>query len=103
QQYRDPPVAPPFPTRRSSDLDDAGHLPGVGGLTQDAVDLRARWALRSTSARRQRADRRGGRERDGPFQYVTASVWRRRHGRPPRSEEHTSELQSRSELVCRLM
>src|SRR2546421_7343308 len=24
-------------------------------------------------------------------------------GRPPRSEEHTSELQSRSDLVCRLL
>src|SRR5437588_6738918 len=31
---------------------------------------------------------------------------RRRHGRPgraPRSEEHTSELQSHSDLVCRLL
>src|SRR5206468_12850829 len=27
----------------------------------------------------------------------------RRHPREPRSEEHTSELQSRSELVCRLL
>src|SRR5206468_10399122 len=26
-----------------------------------------------------------------------------RSGRPPRSEEHTSELQSRSDLVCRLL
>src|SRR2546428_5668304 len=25
------------------------------------------------------------------------------HGRSPRSEEHTSELQSRSDLVCRLL
>src|SRR5206468_10175295 len=27
----------------------------------------------------------------------------RRRGRDPRSEEHTSELQSRSDLVCRLL
>src|SRR5947209_10949638 len=27
----------------------------------------------------------------------------RRHPRPPRSEEHTSELQSRQYLVCRLL
>src|SRR5437868_12740293 len=27
----------------------------------------------------------------------------RRQGRPPRSEEHTSELQSRFDLVCRLL
>src|SRR5207249_11015978 len=32
--------------------------------------------------------------------------WRRDHGErraPPRSEEHTSELQSRFDLVCRLL
>src|SRR3712207_9579298 len=28
--------------------------------------------------------------------------WRRRHDLAPRSEEHTSELQSRQYLVCRL-
>src|SRR5438132_10387916 len=28
---------------------------------------------------------------------------RRRHHRAPRSEEHTSELQSHSDLVCRLL
>src|SRR3712207_6876927 len=28
---------------------------------------------------------------------------RQRAGRPPRSEEHTSELQSRQYLVCRLL
>src|SRR3712207_6854750 len=28
---------------------------------------------------------------------------RREHGRTPRSEEHTSELQSRQYLVCRLL
>src|SRR2546421_6520734 len=35
------------------------------------------------------------------------TTWRRgnfgRHHRPERSEEHTSELQSRSDLVCRLL
>src|SRR2546428_7225058 len=30
-------------------------------------------------------------------------VGRRRQTRDPRSEEHTSELQSRSDLVCRLL
>src|SRR5690349_24360700 len=29
--------------------------------------------------------------------------WRNRRFRPPRSEEHTSELQSRRDLVCRLL
>src|SRR4051812_49773556 len=31
------------------------------------------------------------------------SARRRGHGRPPRSEEHTSELQSHVNLVCRLL
>src|SRR3989440_6731582 len=31
------------------------------------------------------------------------SRWRVRTKPPPRSEEHTSELQSRSDLVCRLL
>src|SRR6266496_2268258 len=32
-----------------------------------------------------------------------AGWWRRRRRRPRRSEAHTSELQSRRELVCRLL
>src|SRR3712207_7575920 len=32
-----------------------------------------------------------------------ALAYRRTGGRPPRSEEHTSELQSRQYLVCRLL
>src|SRR6266496_4648509 len=47
------------------------------------------------------------------FPYTTLFRFRRRHGYPdcrcgfrycrPRSEEHTSELQSRRDLVCRLL
>src|SRR3712207_7974525 len=43
-----------------------------------------------------REDRRGGRERLGQVDAAQD------HGRP-RSEEHTSELQSRQYLVCRLL
>src|SRR5690349_22735253 len=32
-----------------------------------------------------------------------ARVWRKRYGAGMRSEEHTSELQSRRDLVCRLL
>src|SRR5688572_31885140 len=32
-----------------------------------------------------------------------ASIWRGSQNRPRRSEEHTSELQSQSNLVCRLL
>src|SRR5206468_12502006 len=75
-----------FPTRRSSDLghhppdvaEEVAHLAGRGAL---AVDLQHRAALRSRLV------------------YQTAFA----QGRSVRSEEHTSELQSRSDLVCRLL
>src|SRR5699024_12098409 len=87
--YPDPRQLPAFPTRRSSDL------------LVDAVDE----ALGASSGplRRPRHDRghRHGRLRAPP------------PARPPRddppaapllrSEEHTSELQSRFDLVCRLL
>src|SRR5205085_10490871 len=38
-----------------------------------------------------------------PTSTSTGSGWRRGGGRRPRSEEHTSELQSQSNLVCRLL
>src|SRR5207253_5279103 len=73
-----------FPTRRSSDLEPEsvrafhqrppGHLQG-----QPAVAHAARFP-----------DKRSGHGRKRP-------------GSPARSEEHTSELQSRGHLVCRLL
>src|SRR5690606_39285234 len=39
----------------------------------------------------------------GPSLGRPAPDRRPRTGRPPRSEEHTSELQSRENLVCRLL
>src|SRR2546422_2780443 len=38
-----------------------------------------------------------------PDRLRRAWARRRRSGTPPRSEEHTSELQSRLHLVCRLL
>src|SRR5690625_7056315 len=38
-----------------------------------------------------------------PGRYPAAPVCRPRSPRPGRSEEHTSELQSRGHLVCRLL
>src|SRR5436309_1347721 len=52
---------------------------------------RLRRAQHLSSGRRGARDRGHGRDRDRP----------RKHG--PRSEEHTSELQSRENLVCRLL
>src|SRR5690606_40876251 len=72
-----------FPTRRSSDL-QAGDLAHQLLRPQPHLHL-----LRHRQLRR-RALRRGG-------------VPERRGGAPDRSEEHTSELQSRENLVCRLL
>src|SRR2546430_5236056 len=48
-----------------------------------------------------------GVDRDGSFaRYVllpAENCWRNAPGLSPRSEEHTSELQSQSNLVCRLL
>src|SRR5690606_41593714 len=76
-----------FPTRRSSDLLEA--LPVEGGrrtrLGRDAAPPRL--------------DARG---RLGPIEPRIAQVELRRECHL-RSEEHTSELQSRENLVCRLL
>src|SRR2546429_2846527 len=38
-----------------------------------------------------------------PSAHALTAVWRRPTPKAPRSEEHTSELQSRLHLVCRLL
>src|SRR5207253_7476710 len=80
-----------FPTRRSSDL--AGR--GVGHAFRHAYPAdgnhspdRRRWTGRCGPGHGTRPPRRAQR-RGGPL--------------PGRSEEHTSELQSRGHLVCRLL
>src|SRR2546421_2231778 len=57
--------------------------------------FRSRRSARPTVARAARSRRA---RRDTPFAAPA-----RRRGSAPRSEEHTSELQSRSDLVCRLL
>src|SRR5688572_18850148 len=92
-----------FPTRRSSDLAARRRLAGV------PRDLRPRWRLRlpHRTARRARG-RRGvdhvpGRCRSGrePLRRRSRDPAPGADERPRRSEEHTSELQSQSNLVCR--
>src|SRR5690606_42054974 len=85
----------PFPTRRSSDLPSSWWLRGWW-----------RWGRGGFPCRPVRVE---GPERPGPVQgapeagrpcFSRSPVWMRL-GPPPRSEEHTSELQSRENLVCR--
>src|SRR5699024_12610392 len=78
-----------FPTRRSSDL--SGHQ-------------RIRRRPCEEAARRGRLGGRIGRHPDqGRSEARTAVPHRRRRAASSRSEEHTSELQSRFDLVCRLL
>src|SRR5437868_11435413 len=80
-----------FPTRRSSDLSpmsvsvpftpDNTHGRGAEGAVRQAPTRARSIAPRYSDARRLHGDRSA----------------------PARSEEHTSELQSRFELVCRLL
>src|SRR2546428_3993748 len=78
---RRPPRSTLFPTRRSSDL---------------ALDLRLMRPDDVAKAVVQEARRAG--------ELFVAHATRSRGGAPAkRSEEHTSELQSRSDLVCRLL
>src|SRR5690606_39512266 len=79
---------PSFPPRRSSDL------------TRGVVVHRVR-EPRRRDERRRREQGRGVRE--GRGRRVATGARARAGGRRARSEEHTSELQSRENLVCRLL
>src|SRR5690606_41649550 len=78
----------PFPTRRSSDLCCCRTCwPGSCAVCRPVIVV----ALPAAGP--------------GPSFSVSSwrRWWRRRCCRPSRSEEHTSELQSREKLVCRLL
>src|SRR5207249_11759987 len=78
-----------FPTRRSSDL-SPGLTLATPGPTSSTIPA-ASWP---------RAMGRGSGQ--SPF-MMCQSLWQIMNGDWPRSEEHTSELQSRFDLVCRLL
>src|SRR5690625_6061498 len=81
------PDLPSFPTRRSSDLfEQVSWRQGTKGAMTS----------RFTAARVRPANRNLPRNRDGSLPECWLLIeWR--------SEEHTSELQSRGHLVCRLL
>src|SRR2546421_7714226 len=59
--------------------------------------------FRSPRRRRRAARERGLREGEAPLAVLHGAEPGRAQGSACRSEEHTSELQSRSDLVCRLL
>src|SRR5207247_7761938 len=98
------PVAHPglhsFPTRRSSDLSGVAFRGERGGGF--AVEVPGRLEIHG---RLQRVTLSAVAEVTSRGLSVSGThvVRQRDHGIVPRSEEHTSELQSRVDLVCRLL
>src|SRR5207248_5678385 len=89
-----------FPTRRSSDLTytgDTAHHWGAGASHRKSTTrTRSRASLGSGVSIRSRGIHRHPREAPHDSEHESA-------GEPLRSEEHTSELQSPYDLVCRLL
>src|SRR5206468_11480255 len=88
-----------LPTRRSSDLAKEARIDiiddGRGSQAVHDVVVAMRAARRSGSANT---------KTKAEVDLSGAKPWRQKGtGRARRSEEHTSELQSRSDLVCRLL
>src|SRR5438445_8171032 len=96
-RYRDTLVLHSFPTRRSSDL-----------LRTESTSTRAesnpaRARRRSPRSRCAQAAYRDLGQKNGCPSNASARDARSTRSRLSRSEEHTSELQSRQYLVCRLL
>src|SRR5690606_39713181 len=81
-----------FPTRRSSDLAGPSRAPAA------AIPIPAARAPRCVAARSWHGSRKAG-DRAGEIGRIKGLQILD----PLRSEEHTSELQSRENLVCRLL
>src|SRR5207253_9398998 len=100
--HRPPQALPPFPTRRSSDL-IAELLPARQAQASlyafDLVERRVKRGVGVPKAEPRRI-RKVGIVGAGLMATQIASLFLRRL---ERSEEHTSELQSRGHLVCRLL
>src|SRR2546430_17313929 len=88
----------------------AGTVIRLAGLESDDVRELGRWALPSYDdeqldrlARRVMADSAGIPLLVVALLHAVAAGFEPSDAQPPRSEEHTSELQSQSNLVCRLL
>src|SRR5439155_21353532 len=89
-----------FPTRRSSDL-GGQPLAGTGYLGYDAAGVvdEAGEGVTGVSL----GDEVFGRAQNTQAEYAVLDAWAAKPPSTDRSEEHTSELQSRGHLVCRLL
>src|SRR5207244_8247274 len=96
-------AAPSFPTRRSSDLGSSTPpLSAQMGLPQctltHAIAILSVMAIEPSGLRKPRSSSRP--PTNSPKPATAAHIF---PGRSPRSEEHTSELQSPDHLVYRLL
>src|SRR5947209_11183481 len=80
-------------------VEEEGHLPFVEGKLRGEVDPKLLVPREQPPDRRQEI---GADARLGNMQHLRQFL-RGRVAGAPRSEEHTSELQSRQYLVCRLL
>src|SRR5699024_11431071 len=92
----------PFPTRRSSDLSSIAN-PTVEGLTSPKIRERAHHIVGMGAEVAADHDLPLWMEETGPTSCPGTNDTSRTHAQALRSEEHTSELQSRFDLVCRLL
>src|SRR5690606_39944390 len=90
----DPRELPPFPTRRSSDLDEVDGARSAGADARRLLLDRELHAAAFVDLRR---------DLEARADLFALNRLERIHGAVVRSEEHTSELQSRENLVCRLL
>src|SRR5207253_8778087 len=90
-----------FPTRRSSDLGSRLSASAVSAapVTDGASSAKAYEEVVAEEEGEAEVDR----EAEGDVEGEAEAVKPADPGAPPRSEEHTSELQSRGHLVCRLL
>src|SRR5699024_12430169 len=93
----------PFPTRRSSDL---LHIVGVRQCPLYRANMALNWIAPNTGTASAAEHKQGAisRQRSCFGASVVCELGLSPHSESvPRSEEHTSELQSRFDLVCRLL
>src|SRR5699024_11255755 len=92
-----------FPTRRSSDLGDGPTGPDSvsSGFTPAVESDLVFGTWEGTES--ERHGKRWSAVKDEAIWTYASQGWAERPASPSRSEEHTSELQSRFDLVCRLL